>query len=344
MPVDANRIGMPARSHVRETPRSCAAPRIMMTPPDAAHAPAAPGHRPFRRRLRHLLLVRLGVALLLPIAATTVGCASTASPRVVALETSASAYDDAFEATLDTLRREGYRLERVDRRFGIITTKPRTTPTLFEPWRGWGNPVDTAIEGTLHHEQRVLRVAFRPADPAEAPESAGGGVDLTPPVPIEGTTVAPAYESATVITPTRLNPLPFQPARHQGQLRVEVTATVEREQIAGRRIETTSVRHSSITLDPRWQERGISVRSWNAISRDPWLERQIMTALVDAGATPEASAENDGSGGPAAGRRLLFRPIMSSESNAGPDSGRDVGSDAGPDAPIATEAEDASGS
>ena len=57
--------------------------------------------------------------------------------------------DALFEACLDTLRDHRFKLDRVDRRAGIITTFPVTSQQAFEFWR---NDVDTAydvMEATL---------------------------------------------------------------------------------------------------------------------------------------------------------------------------------------------------
>lgn len=329
MHADANRIGNARSAEVRETPHSrpAAAANASTLPLlcDAAVPPIPPrGHATppgARRRLPAWGVLVIAAALM-----GLVGCRSgTSAP--LGLETPAANYDAAFDATLRALRSEGYQIERVDRRFGVITTRPRTTPTAFEPWRGWGNPVDVAVEGTVHHQQRTIRVAFQPLDPADAPAADAAGSDAqptddgarsdadeppanaianaTPDNDVDPSARQPlALESSTRITPTATNPWPFQPARHSGLLRVEVTATVEREQIAGRRIETTSVRHSSISADPRWRERGIGVRSWNAIARDPWLEREIMEVL-------------ERTGGPD-----LFQPIGSAPTQAHLEVGR----------------------
>ncbi len=53
------------------------------------------------------------------------------------------AYDRLCTAAASTLRRHGFRLDRLDRRAGVITTSPQTSQHFFEFWR---RDVDSAYD------------------------------------------------------------------------------------------------------------------------------------------------------------------------------------------------------
>ena len=67
-------------------------------------------------------------------------------------------YDSFFDGCVDTLRRYGFDLDRVDRRDGIITTFPQTSEHFFEFWR---RDVDTSydwLEASLVPVRRKVEV------------------------------------------------------------------------------------------------------------------------------------------------------------------------------------------
>ena len=69
--------------------------------------------------------------------------------------------DRTWEAAQDTLRRYRFRLDRIDRRAGIITTMPETSQSLVEFWR---HDVDTwpdLVEATLGPIRRWVEVTFK---------------------------------------------------------------------------------------------------------------------------------------------------------------------------------------
>lgn len=67
--------------------------------------------------------------------------------------------DHLWEAIQETLRRHRFRLDRVDRRAGTITTRPETSQHFFEFWR---HDVDTRTdlwEATLNPIRRTVSVS-----------------------------------------------------------------------------------------------------------------------------------------------------------------------------------------
>jgi hypothetical protein len=97
-----------------------------------------------------------------PSAEPVTGNDADATPAVRYL--SADDYDDVFDAAVRELRDRGFRIARNDRRFGVITTYPKESPTLMEPWVGDNTADGLALRSTLNHLRRVVEVTFAPAD------------------------------------------------------------------------------------------------------------------------------------------------------------------------------------
>jgi hypothetical protein len=66
--------------------------------------------------------------------------------------------DCLWEAVQDTLRRGGYRLDRVDREAGIVTTLPETSQHFLEVWRHDVNTRADLWEATLNPIRRWIEV------------------------------------------------------------------------------------------------------------------------------------------------------------------------------------------
>ncbi len=80
------------------------------------------------------------------------------SSRSVAIADPSPQADQVWEAVQETLRRHRFRLDRVDRRAGVLTTMPVTSQHLFEFWR---HDVDTwpdLWESTLNPLRRWVEV------------------------------------------------------------------------------------------------------------------------------------------------------------------------------------------
>lgn len=92
-------------------------------------------------------------------------------------------YDAVFNAAIRELRDAGFRIARNDRRFGVITTWPKESPTAFEPWVGDNTTGDLARRSTLNHLRRAVEVTLTPAGRADG--EAGAGYTLTVAVTLE---------------------------------------------------------------------------------------------------------------------------------------------------------------
>lgn len=92
------------------------------------------------------------------------------STRRIVLSEPARQSDALWEAIQETLRRGRFRLDRVDRHTGVVTTMPETSQQFFEFWR---HDVDTRQdlwESTLNLIRRRVRVSLASADDGRSAE------------------------------------------------------------------------------------------------------------------------------------------------------------------------------
>lgn len=71
-------------------------------------------------------------------------------------------YDATFDAAVSLLRDYGFTIDRQDYRFGLVTTRPMVSPTIFEPWRTTNTSPAQMAQGTLNSQRRIVRVAIKP--------------------------------------------------------------------------------------------------------------------------------------------------------------------------------------
>lgn len=80
------------------------------------------------------------------------------SLRQVALADASSETDALWEAIQETLRRGRFRLDRVDRHAGVVTTMPETSQQFFEFWRHDVDSREDLWESTLNLIRRRVHV------------------------------------------------------------------------------------------------------------------------------------------------------------------------------------------
>ena len=71
--------------------------------------------------------------------------------------------DCVWEAIQETLRRRGFRLDRVDREAGIVTTMPETSQHFFEVWRRDVNTRADFWDASLNPTRRWVEVHVSPS-------------------------------------------------------------------------------------------------------------------------------------------------------------------------------------
>lgn len=93
-------------------------------------------------------------------------------------------YDRFVDASLSVLRRHDFPPEQVDRRRGLIVSRPTTSGQWFEWWRSDSQGGYQLLESSLHTIRRIVTVAMEPlvagdaaGTPAgpDAAEPGGGG-------------------------------------------------------------------------------------------------------------------------------------------------------------------------
>jgi hypothetical protein len=110
----------------------------------------------------------MNAIVLVVLAAMAAGCAPSYTEPVVAppqLTGEQQAFEDVWQATLTTLRRYEFELDRQDRRAGTITTAPLVGKHITEFWRKDAATRTDALESTLQTIYRIVRVEIRPTAP-----------------------------------------------------------------------------------------------------------------------------------------------------------------------------------
>ncbi|MFQ5414870.1 MAG: hypothetical protein ACE5E6_10475 [Phycisphaerae bacterium] len=114
--------------------------------------------------------IRLGLVVVLVCAVA--GC-GTRGPSIYRSSTRVSPAfrspdsDGPWRAIQDALRAHGFRLDRVDRRAGIVTTMPETSMHFFEFWRHDVHTRHDLIEATLNPMRRWAEVSVLPEPDGE---------------------------------------------------------------------------------------------------------------------------------------------------------------------------------
>ncbi len=109
-----------------------------------------------------------GFALILPCVLLAVGCGGPrrgdyVSTARISMPADHPAQQQLWEAIAETLREEGFRLDRLDQRAGLVTTFPETSKHFFEFWR---HDVDTRQdfwEATINPIRRAAEVSLQPS-------------------------------------------------------------------------------------------------------------------------------------------------------------------------------------
>ncbi len=70
-------------------------------------------------------------------------------------EVDATDYGRVFDATVRVLRAYGFHVDRHDYRFGVITTRPLSAPSVLEPWHRTHTSESLGSQSTLNHLRRV---------------------------------------------------------------------------------------------------------------------------------------------------------------------------------------------
>ena len=77
--------------------------------------------------------------------------------------------DGFLDATLTLLRERDFTPERVDRRAGLVVTRPATGQQWFEFWRQDSQGLYQLVESSIHTVRRTVTVRVQPYDSGDAP-------------------------------------------------------------------------------------------------------------------------------------------------------------------------------
>jgi hypothetical protein len=160
----------------------------------------------------------------------------------------ADQYRQTFDAARQSLRDAGFTVDRVDYRFGQVTTLPKGSPTVFEPWIGDNVDPQLAKASTLGNLRRTVRVMLEPED-AEFAKA-----------------VQPEVSEADTY-----------------RLRVEVL--VERYQDPARRMNGSTkgaVTYNLRSTPEELDSRGVRTAYWEPVRRDARLERVLLQRILAA--------------------------------------------------------------
>lgn len=192
------------------------------------------------------------------VSASELDSPSLVTPRVSAEAFSADDYDTVFDAAVRELRDAGFRIARNDRRFGVITTYPKESPTLFEPWVGDNTTGDLARRSTLNHLRRSVTVTLEPqflnieaALPDTSSEAEGD---------------VPKHSTYTLT----------------------VTATLEREQEPARYLTHSArgtIAASYSEIPAHLAQRGIPANYWEPDGEDPDYAAWLLGAIAERSGT-----------------------------------------------------------
>lgn len=193
------------------------------------------------------------------------GCSRGYKATPATLQIDAQEYDRVFRASVEVLRDYGFRVNRSDYRFGVVTTEPISSPTAFEPWINHNTTPTQAAGSTFDHLRRSATVLIEPVSPEEA-----AAVDA----------IAGAVEPA----PAEASPEQPRPAAEPEAYRLRVEVVLENQQVPVRRLNgaVTGGRFSDLSAVPaEWQQRNIAPTYWQPVGRDAHLERRLARDIIE---------------------------------------------------------------
>lgn len=212
-----------------------------------------------------ILPVALGLLL-------AVGCArpvrhAAANP----MEIDPREYDRLFEAGIVVLREHGFRVDRRDHRFGVITSRPGPTQFATVPSNGPRSTMNQRAEDLLNRQRRLVRITLSPLADSPMPLA-------DQPRPLAND---PPHDAAPRSREDSPHPPAIPPA---GLYQLAVEVTVQRLTVPARYLSGSTVGYAgmgSLTAPPgELSDRGIDGSYWVDLGRDPHLEQRLLAAIV----------------------------------------------------------------
>ena len=195
------------------------------------------------------------------------GCAGKRAAQGVNFH--AQNYPAIYASAIETLRSTGFEIDRQDYRFGIITSRPLGSPSIFEPWRHTHTSLGQTLESTVNDQQRIVRISLEQVgEPAAQPSAQ----DL-----------AAALDDPTAAAPAR-----------PGDYRLQVQVMIERRQTPARRLSGSTAPMRIFTnlrqLPAPLREQDVDREYWLPVGRDRKLEERLAARIMrEADKLPQTS-------------------------------------------------------
>jgi len=207
----------------------------------------------------------LGVVAAALVGGAGVGCASRA-PASAEFGVQAPQYQRAIEVARDVLLEARFEIDRVDAAGGVITTLPKMTGGLLTPWDGEQTTMDQEVADATSAHRRRVRITFEPAAIDMPRRSAGQAAADTVAGPRAATAGLGAVGGENALVDLRSSGVPLT-------ARVEVF--VDRVRRPGVRLETESIRRSSVAVDPDLSSRRMTPEYVETVDHDDLLAGRI---------------------------------------------------------------------
>lgn len=243
------------------------------------------------------MFVLLG-AIALIAAGGSGGCARGLDTTVSnPVEIDASEYPRVFKAADASLREMGFRMDRIDYRYGRLSTRPLLAPVFFEAWKPTSTTIGQQAAGTLNDQRRIAIVTIEHAPPGWSPatQPAAPTTAASPETAIATTSpsTSPATQAGDAATQPSSQPAEAVPLDGPGSppipvgsgtylLRVEVI--IEQSQRPATRLSGSTLSSSMFNTygaNPAENEaRGVEKSFWRPISRDVYIEQRLLADIL----------------------------------------------------------------
>jgi hypothetical protein len=186
------------------------------------------------------------------------GCSSkTAGPDVILLDS--QTYSAAFDAAVAAADADGMKPVLLDRRSGVIETKPVVAGSFLEPWKPHPSTARQGLENTLSQQRRTTRFEFVPAS----------------------SEIVISEEDDELVGPDLLSPSGLDLTKYDGLLELRVQVYVDRKYTQGIRRGTWTLRQETRTIilpsQEPWEQAPGSF--WMPVTRDVARERDLLASV-----------------------------------------------------------------
>jgi len=90
--------------------------------------------------------------------ALLLGCTKPTQPRWEGIAVEKASFDQVWEVCLTSLKDRGLKVDRQDRRFGLIVSEPTIGEQFFEFWRKDAVSSDDVLLSSLHTIRRIVSI------------------------------------------------------------------------------------------------------------------------------------------------------------------------------------------